>query len=247
MSLFFRIIVMFLIRQACLISSLALMAACGGGSGVMSVPAPTPVPVTSPQPKSNASADLIAFAQGGQTQNNRFDVLSISRNYKSGTVNYSTVKGADGGLLRLQNLDGSESYRVTAQAKPDIVVGTGGYNGPLDLSYSTTKGGPVKSASGEFNASVAFETNDVAIGGIVGNGDNNIEFFGDAKIRNGRFDDTDTVVRLRDGQGKFIRDYTGTANGIFMNGTKGDAIVGTVASSDLSLKGGYVANEYLGN
>jgi hypothetical protein len=101
--------------------------------------------------------------------------------------------------------------------------------------------GAVQSADGEFSASVDFKNHTIATGGIVGNSRNNIEFFGNADIVGGAVKDNDTKVRLRDGNGNFIRDYTGTTSGIFTNGSNGiDALVKTVGSTDLNLKGGFV-------
>ena len=235
------------------IFALGLVAACGGGSGVTSVPAPTPAPVTSPaagaQPASTSTADLVAFAKaGGDTVVVRDDVLRISRDFEGGSVSVDTVAGSNAGLVAYTNADGVTDYRINGAARADIVVGAGGYDGPLQLTYRTSPNGALKRAEGEFNMSVDFKSGTVATGGIVGNSTDVIEFFGDATIANGAFKDNATIVRLRNGQGEFVRDYTGTTNAIFVNGANGrDAAIGTVKSTGLNLNGGFVVNEYLGD
>jgi hypothetical protein len=242
-----------LLNTAALIS-FALLTACGGNNnGVTSVPAPTPAPIPSEntfedaKPASNSTADILSFIEaGGRDNDNRFDVLSVSRDYDGNTATYDTIKGANGGLLRLTNKDGTETYRITAQENPNIVVGTGSYSGPLNLTYSVEKGGDLTAASGEFNLYVDFENKDAYVGGIVASSENNIEFFADAKINSGKFSSNDTIVRLRDGQGNFIQDYTGTSSGMFVAGANGqDGVVGRVSSEELSLNGAYFANEYI--
>lgn len=242
------------LRSIVAISALALMAACGGGSGVTSVPAPTKAPTTNPntptaaKPASTSTADLVAFANaGGDTLAVRDDVLRVSRTFDGGSVSVDTVAGSKAGLVAYTNAKGVTEYRVNGTRKANIVVGSGSYNGPLQLTYRTSPNGALKSADGEFNMSVDFAGGTVATGGIAGNADNNIEFFGDAQIANGGFKDNATIVRLRDGNGVRIRDYTGSTDGMFVNGANGrDAAIGTVQATGLGLNGGFVANEYLG-
>jgi hypothetical protein len=237
------------LRTAFAVSALALMAACGGGSGVSSVPAPTsaptsnpatPAPTTAAKPASNSTADLVKFAQGGVSETLRDDVLRVSRDFEGGSVAYDTVAGGKVGLVTYERDNAATDFRIKGAAQSDIVVGSGNYAGPLSVTYALGDGA-VRAADGEFSASVDFKNQTVATGGIVGNARNNIEFFGNANIVNGAINDNDTVVRLRDGEGKFIRNYTGTTNGVFTNGSGNtDALVGTVGSADLNMKGGFV-------
>ena len=237
------------IKSLFVISALALTAACGGGSGVTSVPAPTPAPVTKPntgaKPASTSTADLVAFAKGGgDSAVVRQDVLRISRDFQGGSVSFDTVAGSNAGLVAYTNANGVTDYRINGAARANIVVGSGGYDGPVQMTYRTSPNGALKSADGDFSMSVDFGAGTVATGGIAGNSSNVIEFFGDAKIANGGFKDNATIVRLRNGQGEFIRDYTGTTNGIFVNGANGrDAAIGTLKATGLNLNGGFVANE----
>lgn len=222
---------------------LTLTAACGGGpDGGTSIPVLNPAPV----PASNSSSDLLAFVSEGTESTNADGVVTVSRNYAGGSVSYQSITGSNAGLLNYTGENGTAEYRVNGTAVPNIVVGSAGYNGPMEMSYRTSANGPYSVATGEFNAVVDFNNSTVAIGGIAGNGQNNIEIFGDTAIVNGAVSDTDTVIRLRDGQGQFITDYEGSIDGIFTNGDNGlDAIVGTVSASDTNfdLHGGFIATE----
>jgi hypothetical protein len=112
------------------------------------------------------------------------------------------------------------------------------------MTYSITQNGPKQTAKGEMIVGIEFKDRYAGTGGIVSNQNNVIEIYGDAKIEGGRLVDNDTTVRLRDGQGNFVRDYKGTTNGILVNGANGrDAIVGTLGSTGLNMTGGFVVNE----
>jgi hypothetical protein len=238
------------LRTAFAISALALMAACGGGSGVSSVPAPTPAPTTNPatpttaaKPASNSTADLVAFAKGGETQTVSNDVLSISRDYDKGSVSYTKVAGSNVGLVT-QATAGGSTYKVFGDAKPNITVGSADYTGPVEMQYSTTANGAKRIATGDMIVGIDFKNQTMSSGGILSSEQNVIQVFGDGTIANGRISDNDTIIRLRNAEGEFIRDYKGTTDGILVNGANGrDAIVGTLGSTGLNMTGGFVVNE----
>jgi hypothetical protein len=239
----------------CSVSMLSVLAACGGGGdpGAMVPVAPPPLPTTDPDEapwelKSTSQSDMLAFLSGSDSYLVKADVVRVSRQTGSGKVYHDSIPGSSDGVVGYLQDDGDAVFRVMGKANPDIVIGTGGYNGPMAMRYRLSPTADWQTASGEFNASVNFEDQTVATGGIVANANNNIEIFGDADIRGGGFDDGATIVRLRDGQGYYITDYEGTTQGFFTKGTNGrDGIVGTVQANDsgLEMNGAFVAIEYI--
>ncbi len=233
------------------VSALVLLTACGGGSAVTSDITPQKAPTkpaksTASAPVSPTTVDLLAFAKGGTTSTLRNDVLRIRRTSNDTTVAYDTVDGSNMGLLTYRDADGNVSYRVTAAARPDIVVGSGSYTGPMEMTYSTTAKGALKTAAGDLNMAIDFKAGTVETNGLVANADNNIQMLGEGHITKGQIQDNNTTIRLRDSQGTFIRDYAGSTVGILTNGAKGrDAVVGTVESSGLRMNGGFFVNENL--
>ena len=232
-------------------AAFSLLLACGGGSAVTSDITPQKAPAQSSEaavtaPVSTSTADLLAFAKGGSTSILHDDVLRITRESGGNAVVYDSVAGSNTGLLMYSDADGDISYRVTEEAHPDVVIGSGIYTGPMEMTYSTTSSGALKNAVGDLRMSIDFEKGTVSTDGLAGNSINNLQVFGSGVIKDGQFQDDKTTIRLLDGQGNFIQDYTGSTSGVLTNGAEGrDAVVGTLLASDLRMTGGYIVNENL--
>ena len=238
-------------RTALTLAAFSLMSACGGGSAVTSDITPQKAPAqlseaAATAPDSTSTADLLAFAKDGSTSILHDDILRVRRETGDKTVVYDSVVGSDTGLLMYSDADGNVSYRVTEKADPDVIIGSGIYTGPMEMTYSTTAGGTLKNAAGDLRMSIDFEKGIVSTDGIAGNSDNNIQIFGNGVVKDGQIQDDKMTIRLRDGQGNFIQDYSGSTSGVLTNGAEGrDAVVGTLLASDLRMTGGYIVNENL--
>ena len=200
-------------------------------------------------PASTSTRDLIAFANqgtstslgGGVTRKQR----TVFINGKEVTVAVDSLPGFGNGLVQYRRGENVYLYTVAGEPITNIRMPSGNYVGVLTLNYQVAKGKPVRVAVGDMGMTLDAKTGNVAIGGLAGNRHNNIEFFADAKARDGAFTATNSIVRLRDGNGNFIRDHKGTVKGTLATGKKGSAIFGTVSSRNektgWKLRGGYTA------
>lgn len=202
-------------------------------------------------PASTSIRDLVAFVnKSGYSRTTIGDGVTRKQrtthvNGKEVTVAVDSLAGYGNGLVQYRRGDNVYLYTVAGEPIANIKMPSGNYVGPLTLNYRVAKGKPMRVAVGDMGMALHMDTGKVSIGGIVGDSHNVIEFYGDAKVKGGAFTATNSIVRLRNGEGEFVRDYKGTVNGTLATGKKGSAVFGTVRSGDVKtgwkLRGGYSA------
>lgn len=231
---------------------IALLSACGGGGGTSGPRPTTPAPTA---PASTSTADLVAFVGSGATQTTLDSgVTRRTRNFTEGgavgTVAVDRLAGTDIGLVQYRLGDDVFIYRLTGEPVASMTLPSGAYNGPLDMNYSLDGGTSWSAMSGEANLSLDFATGEVGIGGIASDSKTSIELFGDAVLVDNRFIDTGTTLRLRDAAagGTFVRDETGTVQGVAASHNGNQAIFGLVdgvnAATGFQASGGFTATAY---
>ncbi len=234
---------------------LSVLAACGDGGdpGAMVPVMPPPLPTeeyTNPPLtlKSTSTADMLAFLEGQEASPVLAGVLRIDRRNVDSKVFYDTIPGAPDGIIGYIK-DGEKTVlRVIGEAMPNVVVGSGNYSGPLEMTYRTSPDGQWQNVQGDMGATVDFENQMVYTGGIATDANYSILMNGDATIRDGAIYDNATIVTMYDLETDGRSRFTGSTQGHLVSGTNGrGGVVGTVQTTNpgLEMVSGFVAIEYI--
>ncbi|MSU90870.1 hypothetical protein GE300_14800 [Rhodobacteraceae bacterium 2CG4] len=216
------------------------LAACGGGAGSGGGASPTPV---SAPTKSSSTADMIAFAEDGGTSEAITATPSstgpgpITRTTRSVTVDgkvttVMTDATSEGvvGIVELTK-DGVATYRFNDDAAIVTGAASGRYAGRTNATYRLDNGSSEVSGDGSFNLVLDTGTGEANYGLTVyaDDGSSSVEAYGAAAYANGRFDETNDGVILRDENGTVIRTNEElTIDGAIIGSDAVNAAAGTI-------------------
>lgn len=239
-----------LVTGPILIATIAL-SACGGGSSDGGAGAVVSPPVSGGTTTAPDGADInsvIAFAKDG-TQTDLGNGVTRYTNTQTidGTKYHAWVDSLPGygdALVSYQTNDQGVAYTLTGDTPTLLNAPAGVYTGQIELSYQAAGDNTWQVAAGNLSAQLDLTNGTVTLDSISSNASNNIEVFGTANVSGAQFAANDVTVRMRDGSGTFIKDYTGNVDGKIVTGSTNSAMFGTLDASDadgFNLTGGIQA------
>lgn len=220
------------------------LSACGGGStdgGAGAVVTPPVSGGTTAAPDGSDINSVIAFAKesGGyytlQNDVKRYQTSKTIDGTKY-TAWVDSLPGIGDAVVGYQVDDGQMVYTLNGDAGTAATPVSGVYNGQNDISYRLSSSGDWQmiTSTGYIQLDMTTGTGSFAGGG--GNTNNNMDIAGTVTVSGSTVSADNMNVDLRDGQGNFIKRYTGSIqDGQVIAGTDGptnQAIIGKLSSSD---------------
>ncbi|MBD3803451.1 MAG: hypothetical protein IE919_09440 [Thioclava sp.] len=143
-----------------------------------------------------------------------------------------SLPGYGDALVSYQTDDQGVTYTLTGDTPTVLNAPAGVYTGQIEMSYQLEPNGNWQMMAGNLSGELDLTNGTVAFDSIAGNANNVIEAFGTANVSGAQFAANDMTVRLRDGSGVYIKDYTGSVDGKIVTGDTNSAMFGTLDASD---------------